>query len=116
MARQISKQNTTPAQSESAANSRINRLVAEGGLISWIVLCVILMLALITYSADDASWGHATDAADVGNAVGPVGANIADLFLRFFGAISYLFPVLLALRAYRYCVRIFYANQSPLIH
>ena len=113
MARQISKQNTTPAQSESAANSRINRLVAEGGLISWIVLCVILMLALITYSADDASWGHATDAADVGNAVGPVGANIADLFLRFFGAISYLFPVLLALRALQILRTHFLRESEP---
>ena len=113
MARQISKQNTTPAQSESAASSRINRLVAEGGLISWIVLCVILMLALITYSADDASWGHATDAADVGNAVGPVGANIADLFLRFFGAISYLFPVLLALRALQILRTHFLRESEP---
>jgi S-DNA-T family DNA segregation ATPase FtsK/SpoIIIE len=68
-------------------------------LISWIVLCVILLLALLTYSANDASWGHATTSGQVANAVGPVGANTADMFLRFFGAISYLFPVLLALRA-----------------
>ena len=68
-------------------------------MISWIVLCVILLLALLTYSANDASWGHATTSGQVANAVGPVGANTADMFLRFFGAISYLFPVLLALRA-----------------
>lgn len=68
-------------------------------MISWIVLCVILLLALLTYSANDASWGHATTSGQVSNAVGPVGANTADMFLRFFGAISYLFPVLLALRA-----------------
>lgn len=60
---------------------------------------MILLLALLTYSANDASWGHATTSGQVANAVGPVGANTADMFLRFFGAISYLFPVLLALRA-----------------
>ena len=99
MARQTTKQDKAPISSDIANNSRIKRLVAEGGLISWIVLCVILLLALLTYSANDASWGHATTSGQVANAVGPVGANTADMFLRFFGAISYLFPVLLALRA-----------------
>ncbi|MBT4832325.1 MAG: cell division protein FtsK [Porticoccaceae bacterium] len=99
MARQTTKQDKAPISSDIASSSRIKRLVAEGGLISWIVLCVILLLALLTYSANDASWGHATTSGQVANAVGPVGANTADMFLRFFGAISYLFPVLLALRA-----------------
>ena len=99
MARQTTKQDKAPISSDIANNSRIKRLVAEGGLISWIVLCVTLLLALLTYSANDASWGHATTSGQVANAVGPVGANTADMFLRFFGAISYLFPVLLALRA-----------------
>jgi S-DNA-T family DNA segregation ATPase FtsK/SpoIIIE len=99
LARQTTKQDKAPISSDIANNSRIKRLVAEGGLISWIVLCVILLLALLTYSANDASWGHATTSGQVANAVGPVGANTADMFLRFFGAISYLFPVLLALRA-----------------
>jgi S-DNA-T family DNA segregation ATPase FtsK/SpoIIIE len=99
LARQTTKQDKAPISSDIASNSRIKRLVAEGGLISWIVLCVILLLALLTYSANDASWGHATTSGQVANAVGPVGANTADMFLRFFGAISYLFPVLLALRA-----------------
>ncbi len=99
MARQTTKQNKAPVSGDIASNSRVKRLVAEGGLISWIVLCVILLLALLTYSANDASWGHATTSGQVSNAVGPVGANTADMFLRFFGAISYLFPVLLALRA-----------------
>lgn len=99
MARQTTKQNKAPVSGDIASNSRVKRLVAEGGLISWIILCVILLLALLTYSANDASWGHATTSGQVSNAVGPVGANTADMFLRFFGAISYLFPVLLALRA-----------------
>jgi len=99
LARQTTKQDKAPISSDIASSSRIKRLVAEGGLISWIVLCVILLLALLTYSANDASWGHATTSGQVANAVGPVGANTADMFLRFFGAISYLFPVLLALRA-----------------
>ena len=80
-------------------------------MISWIVLCVILLLALLTYSANDASWGHATTSGQVANAVGPVGANTADMFLRFFGAISYLFPVLLALRALQ-ILRTYFLRES----
>ena len=94
-----SKQTKNPAMDQSATDSRIKRLLAEGALIGWIVLCVILLLALLTYSSNDHSAGHATSSTDVTNAVGPFGAYTADWFLRFFGAISYLFPVLLALRA-----------------
>ena len=111
MARQTTKQDKVPISSDIASNSRVKRLVAEGGLISWIVLCVILLLALLTYSANDASWGHATTSGQVANAVGPVGANTADMFLRFFGAISYLFPVLLALRALQ-ILRTYFLRES----
>ena len=111
MARQTTKQDKAPISNDIASNSRVKRLVAEGGLISWIVLCVILLLALLTYSANDASWGHATTSGQVANAVGPVGANTADMFLRFFGAISYLFPVLLALRALQ-ILRTYFLRES----
>ena len=111
MARQTTKQDKAPISNDIASNSRVKRLVAEGGLISWIVLCVILLLALLTYSANDASWGHATTSGQVANAVGPVGANTAEMFLRFFGAISYLFPVLLALRALQ-ILRTYFLRES----
>ncbi|MDE0748084.1 MAG: DNA translocase FtsK 4TM domain-containing protein [Porticoccaceae bacterium] len=74
-------------------------MLAEGALIGWLLLCVIIFLALISYSSADPGWSHTGTRADVTNLVGPAGAWVSDIFFALFGVMAYLFPVLLALRA-----------------
>ena len=83
----------------SETSSRGKRLIAEGALIGWLLLCVIVFLALISYSSDDPGWSFTGARADVTNLVGPAGAWISDVFFLLFGVMAYLFPALLALRA-----------------
>ena len=85
--------------SDSEAQSRSKKLLAEGALIGWIALCIILLLALLTYSSEDPGWSHTGSRADVANLIGPVGAWLSDVFFSLFGGMAYLFPLLLAIRA-----------------
>mgnify|MGYP003748662869 FL=1 len=87
------------SQIERDGDSRTKRVIAEGALIGWIALCVILLLALLSYSSADPGWSHTGSRAQIVNLVGPAGAWVADIFYALFGAMAYLFPVLLALRA-----------------
>ena len=68
-------------------------------MILWMVLCIILLLALLTYSSDDPGWSHTGTRDDVSNLVGPAGAWASDVFYSLFGGMAYLFPLLLAVRA-----------------
>ena len=92
-------------------DSRTKRVVAEGGLFGWIILCVILLLALISYSSSDPGWSHTGSRTDVSNLAGPAGAWVADVFYALFGAMAYLFPVLLALRAVQ-ILRTYYLREA----
>jgi DNA segregation ATPase FtsK/SpoIIIE, S-DNA-T family len=55
---------------------------------------VLLALALISFDRNDPSWNHAVDATPH-NALGPLGAVLADLLLQSLGAASALVPVIL---------------------
>ena len=98
----MSTKKTKPTKSlskaESNTDSRSNRLIAEGALIGCIALCLIMMVALLSYSKADPSWSNASTN-QVANAIGPAGAYFADIFFTAFGAMAYLFPLLLAIRA-----------------
>ena len=80
-------------------DSRIRRIFSEGGLIGLILLCAVIFVSLITYSPDDPSWTTTGTTENAMNAIGPVGAHIADGFYNLFGIIAFLFPAALALRA-----------------
>jgi S-DNA-T family DNA segregation ATPase FtsK/SpoIIIE len=84
---------------DSDADSRSKKLLAEGALIGWLALCIILLLALLTYSSEDPGWSHTGSREDVANLIGPVGAWLSDVFFSLFGGMAYLFPLLLAIRA-----------------
>jgi S-DNA-T family DNA segregation ATPase FtsK/SpoIIIE len=92
-------QSKSPNSAESSTESRSNRLVAEGALIGCIALCLIMMVALLSYSSDDPGWSQTGTTDQVLNAIGPAGAMFADIFFNLFGAMAYLFPLLLAARA-----------------
>ncbi|MCH7978654.1 MAG: DNA translocase FtsK [Acidobacteria bacterium] len=78
------------------ANRRLNELV---GLL-WMTLALLLLLSLASYSPTDASFNVASNASsgssEVHNLVGTIGSYAADLMYQFFGAASFLFPLLLA--------------------
>jgi S-DNA-T family DNA segregation ATPase FtsK/SpoIIIE len=93
-----SKQQQKSQSGSPEMGSRGKRLLAEGALIGWLLLCVIIFLALISYSSADPGWSHTGTRADVANLVGPAGAWLSDIFFSLFGVMAYLFPVLLALR------------------
>ena len=79
--------------------SRSKQLLTEGALIGCIALCLIMMVALLSYSPEDSGWSKTATTHQVENAIGPAGALFADIFFNLFGAMSYLFPFLLAIRA-----------------
>ena len=87
------------ATSDNDSESRSKKLLAEGALIGWIALCLVLLLALLTYSSEDPGWSHTGSRGDVANLIGPAGAWLSDVFFSLFGGMAYLFPLLLAIRA-----------------
>ncbi|ACE84669.1 DNA translocase FtsK [Cellvibrio japonicus] len=76
------------------------RLLKEGALIGLGALCLYLLLAMVTYDPTDPGWSHTGDDDLVENAGGPFGAWLADVFFLLFGYIAYLFPVMIAYRAW----------------
>ncbi|WP_461480673.1 DNA translocase FtsK [Porticoccus sp.] len=83
-------------------------MLREGALISWLAICAYLLLAFLSYSPADPGWSHTGSMDRVENAAGPLGAWLSDVFFSLFGYMSYLFPVLLALRAWS----VFRAHQE----
>ena len=88
------------SQSRQAANEARGRLLlAEGALIGLLALCVVLFLALFSYSPDDPGWSHTGNRDQVANLIGPAGAWLADILFAVFGVMAYLLPALLGIRA-----------------
>lgn len=88
-------------QVQSAAARRIPRILREAVLIATVAACAYLVLALVTFSPDDPGWSHTGLDGAVGNAGGPAGAWLADVFFSIFGYMAYVFPVMLAYQAWR---------------
>ena len=94
------KKTTRKAQAQAMLeNSRGRVLVAEGALIGWLAMCIILFLALLSYSSEDPGWSHTGSRDEVTNLIGPAGAWLSDVFFALFGMMAYLLPVLLAVRS-----------------
>jgi len=88
------------SHSRQAANEARGRLLlAEGALIGLLALCVVLFLALFSYSPDDPGWSHTGNRDQVANLIGPAGAWLADILFAVFGVMAYLLPALLGIRA-----------------
>ena len=80
--------------------SRGKLILREGALIGWLAICVYLLVAFITHSPEDPGWSHTGNIDHVNNSAGPLGAWLSDVFFSLLGYMSYLFPILLALRAW----------------
>jgi len=90
--------NSTPTN-QTDTETRSKQLLTEGALIGCIALCLIMMVALLSYSPEDPGWSKTATTNQVQNAIGPAGALFADIFFNLFGAMAFLFPLLLAARA-----------------
>jgi len=64
-------------------------------------LCLFLMMALLTYGKDDPGWSHNSRVVDVQNFGGPAGSYSADILFMVLGYFAYIFPLLLAVKAYQ---------------
>jgi S-DNA-T family DNA segregation ATPase FtsK/SpoIIIE len=73
----------------------------EGALIGLVALCIYLLLAFISYDANDPGWSYSGNyGSAVTNSAGLAGAWFADVFLSLLGFMAYLFPLMLAYRAW----------------
>jgi DNA segregation ATPase FtsK/SpoIIIE, S-DNA-T family len=87
---------TQKSKQKSALSAAVARSLREGTL--WVLgaLALILLLALLSYHAQDPGFGDTGEpGAQVRNWIGPVGAWLARFFLLLFGRPAYLFPVML---------------------
>jgi S-DNA-T family DNA segregation ATPase FtsK/SpoIIIE len=92
-----STQNSDKNSDPSSAQRLIIRIVKEGALIGWLLLCVYLLLALMSYSAADPyGWSSTGTNSVAQNYLGPTGAWLADRSLSFLGYIAYLLPLMIA--------------------
>ncbi|GAB3107208.1 DNA translocase FtsK [Pseudomaricurvus hydrocarbonicus] len=76
------------------------RIVKEGALIGLVALCLYILMALVTYSPTDPGWSRTATGDSLQNAGGVFGAWLGDVFYSLFGYMAFLFPVLIAYRAW----------------
>lgn len=69
-------------------------------MIGLVALCLFILMALVTYSPTDPGWSRTATAVAVQNAGGVFGAWLADVFYSLFGYMAFLFPLLIAYRAW----------------
>lgn len=56
----------------------------------WLFVAIFLFMSLLSYSANDPSWSHASNvASDVSNLAGQIGAWVADILYTFLGGASW---------------------------
>ena len=87
-------------QDKGGSEERTNRILREGSLILWAVLAIYLLVALLSYDAQDPGWSRTSTNGDIQNAGGSLGAWIADFLFVIFGYLAYLLPFLLAHRVW----------------
>ncbi len=94
----VTPQRRAPA-SEQTSNLLV-RLLKEGALIGLGAVCLYLLIAMVSYDPNDPGWSKTGENSIAQNAGGPFGAWIADVFFSLVGYLAYLFPVMIAYRAW----------------
>ena len=87
-------------QAKQQGQTLIHRLIKEGSLIAYFLLALFLLIALLSYSADDPGFTTTGSGNIVENSVGTYGAWVSDILLHMFGYLSYCVPVLLFYKIY----------------
>lgn len=76
------------------------RGLREVALLGFFTISVFFLIALLTYSNEDAGWTHSGSLQTISNACGVVGAWVADFVLSIFGLMAYLFPAMILWHGY----------------
>jgi S-DNA-T family DNA segregation ATPase FtsK/SpoIIIE len=71
------------------------RGLREVAVLVFFASALFFLIALVTFSNEDAGWTHSGTVRNVTNACGVFGAWLADFSLSFFGLCAYLFPVII---------------------
>ncbi len=79
----------------SPVQNALLRIIKEGALIGWLLLCIYLLIALTSHSSADPGWSSTGSSDYIRNTAGPAGAWTSDVFYSLFGYIAYLFPVMI---------------------
>ena len=85
---------TQSGRSAARISAQVLSSLREGALWVFGSLALILWVALFTYDPADPGFMQASGSGEVNNAIGRVGALIADLLFNFFGRPAYLFTVM----------------------
>jgi DNA segregation ATPase FtsK/SpoIIIE, S-DNA-T family len=86
----------TTAKPANGLSRQVVKTLREGALWVFGALAIILWVALFTYDPADPGFNLASSSPEVQNAVGRVGALIADLLFNLFGRPAYLFTLMVA--------------------
>ncbi|MCK5191528.1 MAG: DNA translocase FtsK 4TM domain-containing protein, partial [Methylococcales bacterium] len=76
------------------------RGLREVALLGFFTIALFFLIALVTFSNEDAGWTHSGSMQSISNACGVVGAWVADFVLSVFGLMAYLFPVMIMWHGY----------------
>ncbi|MCF6251421.1 MAG: DNA translocase FtsK 4TM domain-containing protein [Methylococcaceae bacterium] len=76
------------------------RGLREIALLGFFTIALFFLIALVTYSNEDAGWTHSGSMQTISNACGVVGAWISDFVLSIFGIMAYLFPAMILWHGY----------------
>jgi S-DNA-T family DNA segregation ATPase FtsK/SpoIIIE len=82
--------------SSSRLAAPVRRALRESALLLFGLAALILSAALVSYDPHDPGFSFSGEAGTVRNAIGPVGAWVADVLLFLFGRPAFLFPLMLA--------------------
>ncbi len=76
--------------------NHISRRLREAGMLLSFAVAAYILVALISYNVEDASWSHSGTNEVTLNFGGIAGAWIADLLFYLFGYLSFLLPVMIS--------------------
>ncbi|MFJ2331760.1 DNA translocase FtsK [Pseudomonas helleri] len=99
--RRVLKKSTAAPKTVPLWRQQLHYRLKEGALLAIGALCLFMMMALLTYGKDDPGWSHNSRVVDVQNFGGPAGAYSADILFMVLGYFAYIFPLLLAIKAYQ---------------
>jgi DNA segregation ATPase FtsK/SpoIIIE, S-DNA-T family len=92
------------SKQKTVTDDRLNRLsqriMREGALISAFLLGIVLLVALLSYSPQDPGFTTTGSGEPVNNAIGHMGAWLADVLLHMFGYFAYIFPLALGFKVF----------------
>lgn len=101
-------QSTAQTRNALRFTAAVTRGLRESAVIALAVVAVVVLAALLTYSPNDPGFSFTGQAGRIENAVGPIGAWIADVLFFLFGRPAYLFPAMLAIA----CWKLFRSGQK----